>query len=102
MQDFRAPLSVVLDDLDELSITAGTPLELWLGAPNETDDERAARLAAARDILTDEPELLDRVVRVVLRALDADGQEQTNVVPLPVRTGTKQETDSVASAGARS
>ncbi len=38
---------------DFLELALGTPVELWLGAEGETDEERAARLDAARDILAD-------------------------------------------------
>lgn len=33
----------------------GTPAELWLGEQEETPEERGARLAAAADILSDDP-----------------------------------------------
>lgn len=37
-------------------------LDLWLGPGEETADERAARLDAARDIFTADPALLRRAV----------------------------------------
>ncbi|MEV6669930.1 hypothetical protein [Streptomyces sp. NPDC051162] len=49
---------------DFLELTLGTPLELWLGVPGESEEERAARLDAARDILADDPRLYDTTARV--------------------------------------
>ncbi|WP_335982446.1 hypothetical protein [Streptomyces sp. CA2R106] len=40
-----------------LELALGTPLDLWLGVPGESDTERAAREAAAADILADDPAL---------------------------------------------
>jgi hypothetical protein len=52
---------------DFLELALGTVPELWLGEPGESETERAARIAAARDIIADDPEILDR-----LNALAAD------------------------------
>ncbi|WKK24707.1 hypothetical protein QZH56_03475 [Streptomyces olivoreticuli] len=54
--------AVTTDDFLELAL--GTPLELWLGVLGESEEERAARLDAARDILADRPGLYDTVTRV--------------------------------------
>lgn len=65
-------------------LALGTPVELWLGVEGETDEERAARLDAARDILAD-PEyrgLPDDLVRLAARAVE-DHADLFNVVPLP-------------------
>ncbi|MFF0597338.1 hypothetical protein [Streptomyces antibioticus] len=80
-------------DFAELAL--GTPVELWLGVEGETNEERAARLDAARDILTD-PEyrgLPDDLVRLAARVVE-DHPDLFNVVPLarparrrPVRRG---------------
>ncbi|MGW3442006.1 hypothetical protein [Streptomyces sp. NPDC001076] len=80
---------------DFLELALGTPVELWLGADGESDEERAARLDAARDILTD-PEfasLPDDLIRLAAQVVD-DHPELFNVVPLarparrrPVRRG---------------
>ncbi|GGN26258.1 hypothetical protein [Streptomyces fuscichromogenes] len=80
---------------DFLELALGTPVELWLGAEGESDEERAARLDAARDILAD-PEfasLPDDLIRLATRVVD-DHPELFNVVPLvrparrrPVRRG---------------
>ncbi len=40
-----------------LETVVGTPAELWLGVDDETDEERAARLDAACDILADDPDM---------------------------------------------
>jgi hypothetical protein len=56
--------------LEFAELALGTPPELWLGVEGESEEERAARLDAARDILTDDPTLLDafdRVFRVAMR-----------------------------------
>ncbi|MFC5908089.1 hypothetical protein [Streptacidiphilus monticola] len=45
-----------------MELALGTPLDLWLGTEDESDDERAARLDAARDILADDPDLTDRLI----------------------------------------
>ncbi|ATL83341.1 putative RNA polymerase sigma factor [Streptomyces malaysiensis subsp. malaysiensis] len=61
----------------------GTPVDLWLGVEGETDEERAARLDAARDILAD-PEysdLADDLVRLAARVVE-DHLDLFNVVPL--------------------
>ncbi|GAA2333466.1 hypothetical protein [Streptomyces cuspidosporus] len=61
----------VATDTDYLELALGTPLELWLGEEDESDDERAARLDAARDILADDPELIDRATRIAAEAIEA-------------------------------
>ncbi|MBT2382088.1 hypothetical protein [Streptomyces sp. ISL-11] len=47
-----------------VELALGTPLELWLGVPGESAEERAARVDAARDIIGDDPGLYDRVTRI--------------------------------------
>ncbi|MFF4120134.1 hypothetical protein ACFY0P_42775 [Streptomyces sp. NPDC001714] len=81
---------------DFLELALGTPVELWLGVEGESEMERAARLDAARDILTD-PEFAsgpDDLIRLAAQVVD-DHPELFNVVPLarparrrPVRRGT--------------
>jgi hypothetical protein len=69
-------------DFAELAL--GTPTELWLGVDGESDEERAARLDAARDILAD-PEyrsLPDDLIRLAARVVD-ENPGLFNVVPLP-------------------
>ncbi|WP_327748481.1 hypothetical protein [Streptomyces europaeiscabiei] len=85
--------AVTAAEFAELAL--GTPVELWLGVEGESEEERAARLDAARDILAD-PEfasLPDDLVRLAARVV-VDHPELFNVVPLarpahrrPVRRG---------------
>ncbi len=72
--------AVTADDFIELAL--GTPVDLWLGVEGESEMERAARQAAARDILADHPDLPDRVSRVAAEAIEAFAPELFNVVPL--------------------
>ncbi|MGW2366336.1 hypothetical protein ACWCZ5_12225 [Streptomyces sp. NPDC001667] len=65
---------------DFLELALGTPLELWLGVPGESEEERAARLAAARDILADDPGLYDTVTRAAA--------ELTTAPSLPLHQAT--------------
>lgn len=72
--------AVSTNDFVELAL--GTPVELWLGVEGETEEERAARLDAARDILADNPNLPDDVSRIAAEAIEAYAPELFNVVPL--------------------
>lgn len=74
------------DDFTELAL--GTPAELWLGVEGESEMERAARLDAARDILADDPRMLDDVLRLAAAAIEERAGDLFNVVPLarPART----------------
>jgi hypothetical protein len=56
------------EDFAELAL--GTPVELWLGVEGETDEERAARLDAARDILADNPDLPDDLIRMAAEVIE--------------------------------
>ncbi|MFF4442031.1 hypothetical protein [Streptomyces sp. NPDC001621] len=82
-------------DAEFAELALGTPVELWLGVEGETAEERAARLDAARDILSDPQfsDLPDALIRVAARTVD-ENPELFNVVPLvrparrrPVRRG---------------
>jgi hypothetical protein len=79
------------DDYVELAL--GTPVELWLGVEGESDEERAARLAAARDILADDPSMPDRVSQVAAEVIEAYAPELFNVAVLPqvVRRGPRRK-----------
>ncbi|MBA2950348.1 hypothetical protein [Streptomyces himalayensis] len=79
--------AVSTDDFIELAL--GTPVELWLGEEGESEEERAARLDAARDILADNPELPDAVSRVVAEVIEAHAPELFNVVPLARPAGRR-------------
>ncbi|MFF7846295.1 hypothetical protein ACFZDF_01765 [Streptomyces sp. NPDC007910] len=72
--------AVSANDFVELAL--GTPVELWLGVEGESEEERAARLDAARDILADNPNLPDEVSRVAAEAIEAFAPELSNLVPL--------------------
>lgn len=72
-------------DFDELAL--GTPPELWLGVPGESRAERAARRAAARDILADDPKLAQRVkaLKRAAAALEEHRARLAKVIPLTTR-----------------
>ncbi|MFF4275885.1 hypothetical protein [Streptomyces sp. NPDC001536] len=72
-----------LSDAEFAELALGTPVELWLGVEGESEEERAARLDAARDILAD-PEyrsLPDDLIRLAARVVE-DHPDLFNVVPL--------------------
>ncbi|MFD7610929.1 hypothetical protein [Streptomyces sp. NPDC059828] len=73
-------VAVTATEFVELAL--GTPVDLWLGVEGESEEERAARLDAARDILADNPGLPDGVSRVAAEAIEAFASELFNVVPL--------------------
>lgn len=68
-----------------IELALGTPPQLWLGVEGETQEERAAREDAARDILTEYPGLPDEVTRLAAELFEARPQLAT-VIPLR-RTG---------------
>ncbi|MEU2059411.1 hypothetical protein [Streptomyces sp. NPDC013455] len=70
-------------DAEFTELALGTPVELWLGVKGETAEERAARLDAARDILSDPQfcDLPDDLIRLAARVVD-ENPELFNVVPL--------------------
>ncbi|MFD9319013.1 hypothetical protein ACFWDQ_15165 [Streptomyces sp. NPDC060053] len=77
-------------DFAELAL--GTPVELWLGVEGETDEERAAREDAARDILADNPNFPDDLVRIAAQVIE-ENPDLFDVVPLvrPVRRRTARK-----------
>jgi hypothetical protein len=81
-------------DADFAELALGTPLELWLGVDGESDEERAARLDAARDILSDPQfsDLPDGLIRLAARVVE-DHPDLFNVVPLvrPARRRTARK-----------
>jgi hypothetical protein len=90
--------AISAEDFVELAL--GTPVELWLGAEGETDEERAARLDAARDILAD-PEyrsLPDDVARIAVEVIEAHAPELFNVIPLARPAGRRQASRKGAAA----
>jgi hypothetical protein len=72
---------LAVDPGDLLDLALGTPLELWLGVDGESASERAAREAAARDILADDPGLPDRTVRAAAEVIEANPR----LLDLPTR-----------------
>ncbi|MER7480441.1 hypothetical protein ABTX60_22865 [Streptomyces sp. NPDC126510] len=86
--------AVTTDEFVELAL--GTPIELWLGVEGETDEERAAREDAARDILADNPGLADDVARIAAEVIDTH-PELFDVVPLP-RPGRRSATRKAVAA----
>jgi hypothetical protein len=70
---------VTTNDFIELAL--GTPVELWLGVDGESEEERAAREDAARDILADAPNLPDDLVRIAAQVIE-DNPDLFDVVPL--------------------
>ncbi|OSC69689.1 hypothetical protein B5181_12095 [Streptomyces sp. 4F] len=71
--------AVSVEDFAELAL--GTPVELWLGVEGETDEERAAREDAARDILADNPDLPDDLVRMAAQVIE-ENPDLFDVIPL--------------------
>ncbi|TQJ75450.1 hypothetical protein [Streptomyces sp. SLBN-31] len=88
--------AVSVNDFIELAL--GTPPELWLGEEGETEEERAARLDAARDILADNPELPDDVARIAAEVIEAHAPELFNVVPLARPAGRRRSSRKGAAA----
>ncbi|MCX5288734.1 hypothetical protein [Streptomyces sp. NBC_00183] len=82
--------AISTEDFAELAL--GTPIELWLGVAGETDEERAAREDAARDILADNPNLPDDLVRVAAQVIE-ENPDLFDVVPLvrPARRRTARK-----------
>ncbi|MBV9024248.1 MAG: hypothetical protein JO362_10755 [Streptomycetaceae bacterium] len=64
-----------------IELALGTPLELWLGEENETEEERAARLDAARDILADDPGMVDRTTRLAVETIGATMPDLLRLAP---------------------
>ncbi|WNI15724.1 hypothetical protein [Actinacidiphila sp. ITFR-21] len=96
MRDYIGPHTALNTD-DFLELALGTPLELWLGNDGESGEERAARLAAARDILADDPALFDRVTALAAEVIGRTLPELLALAPAaarpaaPVRRRTARE-----------
>ncbi|MDV7215239.1 hypothetical protein [Streptomyces prunicolor] len=71
--------AISAEDFTELAL--GTPVELWLGVDGESDEERAAREDAARDILADNPTFPDDLVRIAAQVIE-ENPDLFDVVPL--------------------
>jgi len=81
-----------------VELALGTPVELWLGVEGESEMERAARMDAARDILSDNPDFPDRVSRVAAEMIEAFAPELFNVVSLPRPVGRRRLSRKAAAA----
>jgi hypothetical protein len=82
--------AVSAEDFAELAL--GTPVELWLGVEGESEEERAAREDAARDILADNPNLPDGLVRMAAQVIE-ENPDLFDVVALvrPARRRTARK-----------
>jgi len=78
--------AISAEDFAELAL--GTPVELWLGVDGESDEERAARLDAARDILADNPNFPDDLVCIAAQVIE-ENPDLFDVVAL-VRPATRR------------
>ncbi|NGO76765.1 hypothetical protein G6045_13975 [Streptomyces sp. YC504] len=78
--------AVSTTDFEELALGEERAfwLELMFGQPNESKQERAARLDAARDMLSDPeaPELPEQACQIIAEAIESRAPELFNVVPL--------------------
>ena len=80
MKNFIGPSEARSTD-DFLELALGTPVDLWLGIEDETPQERAARLDAARDILADDPGLVDRTTRLAVETIGATMPDLLRLAP---------------------
>ncbi|MEU8642049.1 hypothetical protein AB0C91_09035 [Streptomyces sp. NPDC048674] len=87
--------AVSAEDFAELAL--GTPVELWLGVEGESDEERAARLDAARDILAEHPEMPDDLIRIAAEAVEAH-PELFDVIPMVRFAGRRRSVRKGAAA----
>ncbi|MBZ4322474.1 hypothetical protein [Streptomyces huiliensis] len=86
--------AVTIEEFIELAL--GTPPQLWLGVEGETSEERAARLAAARDILAEDPQMVDRISHVAARAIEEHAPSLFNILPFPAAAGGPRDRRAVA------
>lgn len=77
---------------DFIELALGTPVELWLGVDGESDEERAAREAAARDILADDPGILDRTTRLAVETIGTTMPGLLRLAPTPRPATTARRT----------
>ena len=67
---------------DFIELALGTPVALWLGEDGESEEERAARMDAARDIISDDPALLDRTTRLAVETIGTTMPDLLRLVPM--------------------
>ncbi|MFF6957392.1 hypothetical protein [Streptomyces sp. NPDC008317] len=80
MRDYVGPHRALSTD-DFLELALGTPPDLWLGVDGEGAEERAAREAAARDILADDPALYDRTTALAAETIGRTWPELLALAP---------------------
>lgn len=97
MKSFVGTHQVVSAD-DYIELALGTPVELWLGVAGESEEERAARQDAARDILADNPHLVDDATRLAADTLDAYVPDLGNVLPLTGPVSRRRRTGKAVAA----
>ncbi|MFI5661551.1 hypothetical protein [Streptomyces sp. NPDC051684] len=97
MKSFVGTHQVVSAD-DYIELALGTPVELWLGVEGESAEERAARQDAARDILADNPHLVDDATRLAAEHIDAYVPELGNVLPLTRLVSRRRRTGKAVAA----
>jgi hypothetical protein len=76
-------LHQAVNDTDFLELALGTPVELWLGEDGETPEERAARLDAARDILAEDPRMVERSTWLAVEAIGSTMPDLLRLAPAP-------------------
>jgi hypothetical protein len=82
MKDYIGP-NQAMSTNDFLEMALATPLELWLGVEGESEEERAAREAAARDILADDPGMVDRITALAVEVIGRTMPELLRLAPTP-------------------
>ncbi|WP_329456753.1 hypothetical protein [Streptomyces sp. NBC_01497] len=81
---------VAVTTTEFIELALGTPLDLWLGPEGkESPEEYAARRDAARDILADDPSILDRVSGVAAEAIEAFAPDLFDVIT-PLRPAIRR------------
>jgi hypothetical protein len=80
--DFVGPHRALSTD-EFIELALGTPLDLWLGVEGESEQERAARMAAARDILADDPGMVDRTTALAVETIGRTMPELLHLAPTP-------------------
>jgi len=81
---------------DVIELALGTPLDLWLGEDGESDQERAARMDAARDILADDPALFDRTTRLAVQVIATTMPDLLRLAPPAARPNGRRSRAGVA------
>jgi hypothetical protein len=82
MQNYVGPYRATTTD-EFLELALGTPLELWLGEEGESAEQQAARQAAARDIIADDPSLFDRTTALAADVIGRTMPELLALAPAP-------------------